>query len=159
MASQDMKKDEQLACDIEVFKMITSHFRQDLREFWNRANFYLLINAGLFSAFLIIYPAVIKDHVIIVIVVPILGLTIATFWFFVLRGAVYWIEQWREEVIKLSRELDRFQCYARIESSVKQRRSFSPSYLTQFLPLVFVITWLVMLVLVLIELLYPLILR
>jgi len=62
MASQDAKKDLETDRDIEVFKMVTSHFRQDLREFWNRANFYLLTNAGLFSAFLIIYPALIKDQ-------------------------------------------------------------------------------------------------
>jgi len=153
MASQDKRKEEQDACDVEVFKMIASHFRQDLREFWNRANFYLLINAGLFSAFLIVYPALVKDHAMIVTVVPILGITIATFWYFVLRGAVYWIERWREEVIRLSKELDRFQCYARVESTVKQRRSLSPSYLTKFLPLVFVITWLVILALVTLEIL------
>ena len=151
MASNDAKKEPEAGRDIEVFKMVTSHFRQDLREFWNRANFYLLINTGLFSAFLIIYPALIKDHVLIVVVVPLLGITIAAFWYFVLRGAFHWIEQWREEVIKLSKEIDRFQCYARIESSVKKRRFFSPSYLTRFLPIVFVIAWILIFILVLAE--------
>lgn len=151
MASQDAKKDPENDRDIEVFKMVTSHFRQDLREFWNRANFYLLTNAGLFSAFLIIYPALIKDHLLIVVIVPLLGITIATFWYFVLRGAFHWIEQWRAEVIRLSEELDRFQCYAKIESSVKQRRSLSPSYLTRFLPIVFMIAWIMILASVLIE--------
>jgi hypothetical protein len=151
MVSQDPKKEQEANYDIEVFKMVTSHFRQDLREFWNRANFYLLTNAGLFSAFLIIYPALIKDHLLVVVMVPLLGITIATFWFFVLRGAFHWIQQWREEVIRLSRELDRFQCYAKIESSVRQRRSLSPSYLTQFLPIVFMSAWIVILVLIFVE--------
>jgi len=155
MANQDAKEDVQVACDIENFKMITSHFRQDLREYWNRANFYLLTNAGLISAFLIVYPDLIKAHVGIVIMVPIVGLAIAILWFLVLRGAQYWIEQWREEVIRLSKELDRFQCYAKIESLVKKRHLSSPSYLTKFLPVVFVIAWFVLLVIVLIETLYP----
>jgi hypothetical protein len=150
MTSQEKKKD-QASCDIEIFKMVTSHFDQDLREFWNRANFYLLINAGLFSAFLIVYPALIKDHVLIVVEVPLLGITIAAFWYLTLRGAQYWIGQWRDEVIRLSKELDRFQCYANIEALVKKRRFLSPSYLTKFLPIVFMIAWIMILVPVLVE--------
>lgn len=147
----ETEKKLQQTCDIENFKMVVEHFNQDLREFWNRANFYLVTHAGLFSAFLIIYPSLIKDHLLIVIVVPLIGVIIAAFWYLVLRGASYWIEQWREEVIRLSKELDRFQCYAKIESSVKHRRFFSPSYLTRFLPIVFMIAWVVILAIVLLE--------
>jgi hypothetical protein len=140
---------------MENFKMIAEHFNQDLREFWNRANFYLVTNAGLFSAFLIIYPALIKDHLLMVTLVPFLGIAIATLWFLVLRGSVYWIEQWREQMIKLSKELDRFQCYYNVESSLKDRRFSSPSILTKFLPIVFLIAWIVILAVVLLEIFYP----
>lgn len=151
MDSQDVEKDKQLACDIEIFKIITEHFRQDIREFWTRANFYLLANAGLFSAFVVAYPTLIKERIVVVMSIPIIGLITAIFWFIVLRGAIHWLRRWREQVIKLSKELDRFQCYAEVESSVKQSPLLSPSYVTQFLPLVFVITWLAILVLILIE--------
>jgi len=151
MSNPNKKDQTQATCDMENFKMIASHFRQDLREFWNRANFYLITNAGLLSAFLIVYPGIIKANVGIVIVFPLVGLVIAVLWFLVLRGALHWIEKWREEVIRLSKELDRFRCYANIESSVKQNRSSSPSYLTQFLPLVFVVAWVLLLLIVLVE--------
>jgi hypothetical protein len=140
-------------CDIENFKMVAEHFNQDLKEFWNRANFYLVTNAGLFSAFLIVYPALVKDHLWIALEVPTLGIAIAVLWFFVLRGALHWIEQWRKQVIKLSKELDRFQCYYRVESSIKERKSLSPSYLTKFLPIAFITAWIMTLVMVLLEIL------
>ena len=154
MTTEDNKKGSQASCDMENFKMVVEHFNQDLREFWNRANFYLLTNAGLFSAFLIIYPSLLTDHPLIVMVVPVVGMAIATLWYLVLRGAFYWIEQWRKEVIKLSKELDRFQCYAIIEGSMKGRKFKSPSYLTQLLPVVFIAAWIVILIILLIEISY-----
>ena len=149
--SQDVKKDAQLARDIENFKIIAEHFRQDIREFWTRANFYLLAHTGLFSAFVISYPTLIGDQTLIAMSIPILGLIIGILWFMVLQNALHWLQQWREQVIKLSKKLDRFQCYAEVESSAKQRPFLQPDYVTQFLPLVFIITWLAILVLILIE--------
>lgn len=149
--NQDVEKNIQRALDMEIFKIITEHFRQDIREFWTRANFFLLAHAGLFSAFVVAYPTLAKDRTMIAMSIPILGLIIAILWFMVLRSAVYWIQRWREQVIKLSKKLDRFQCYAEVESSAKQRPFFQPAYVTQFLPLVFMIAWLAILVLILIE--------
>ena len=151
MAGQNMKEDAQLTCEIEIFKMVAEHFRQDLREFWHRANFYLLTNAGLLSAFLMAYPTLVEGQAIIAIIIPLVGLTIAIFWFIVLRGALYWIQQWRKQVIKLSKELDRFQCYVEIETSVQQKPYLEPSYVTHLLPLIFVIAWLVLCVVAFLE--------
>lgn len=151
MATQDNKKSQATDCDIENFKMVTEHFRQDLREYWNRANFYLVTNAGLFSAFLIIYPTLAATHSSMVLLVPILGISIATLWFLVLRGALFWIEQWRQQVIKLSKELDRFQCYYQVESMLKERRYLSPSNLTKFVSVVFILAWVAIFTIVLIE--------
>jgi hypothetical protein len=148
MDDQKDDKNAQRACDIEIFKIVSEHFRQDIREFWTRANFYLLTHTALFSAFIVIYPTLTNAHISIGILVPILGLSISIFWFIVLRGAVYWIQQWREQVIKLSKELDRFQCYCEVENLVKQKKFLSPSYLTKYLPLIFAVAWLAILVLV-----------
>jgi len=149
--TQNFEKDAQLARDIEIFRIVTEHFRQDIREFWTRANFYLLAHAGLFSAFAMTYPTLIKYHATIALTIPILGLIIAIVWFIVLRGTIYWLERWREQVIKLAKELDRFQCYVEVESSTRQKRFLSPSYVTQFLPLIFAIIWLAILVLIFAE--------
>ena len=149
----DEDKKWQRTCDIENFKMVTEHFRQDVREFWTRANFFLLAQTALFSAFVVVYPSLATEQAIVVVTVPIFGLILALFWFFVLRGAIFWIRRWREQVIKLSKELDRFHCYVEVETLVNKKRLRSPSYLTQFLPLVFSAVWLAILVLVILQVL------
>lgn len=152
MGKDDLKKRKEVnSCDLENFKMVAEHFNQDLKEFWSRANFYLVTNAGLFSAFLVIYPTLVDDHLWITLLVPLLGIAIATLWFLVLRGALHWIEEWRKQIINLSKELDRFQCYYNVESSVKEKRSLSPSYLTKFMPIAFIMTWVVVLVIIILE--------
>jgi len=148
MDNQEKEENLQRTCDIENFKMVTEHFRQDIREYWTRAHFYLLAHTALLSAFIVTYPTLIKDQIIVAILIPVFGITIAIFWFCVLQGSVYWIKKWREQAIKLSKELDRFQCYAEVENLVNQKKTKSPSYLTQFLPLMFVFIWLMMLIIV-----------
>lgn len=49
------------------------------------------------------------------------GLGVALVWFLVMRGAVYFQQRWREQVIKLDAELDRFKCYVEIESLAQKR--------------------------------------
>ena len=147
MNTQDNKKPV-TDCDIENFKMIAEHFRQDLREFWNRANFYLVTNTGLFSAFLLVYPSLVEDHLAIVLVVPVLGIIIALLWFGVLRGALFWIKEWRQQIKNLSKELDRFQCYFKVESLMDEHKLKSPSHLTQFVPIAFIGAWVTILIII-----------
>jgi len=150
--NQDPEKEKQLVRDIEIFKIVTEHFRQDLREYWTRANFFLLAHAGLFSAFVVAYPTLAKDRPMIVMSIPILGLFIAILWLLVLQTSIYWLDEWRKKVIKLSKELDRFQCYAEIERlSERKKRFLQPARIARFLPLVFMITWLAILVSILIK--------
>lgn len=150
----DAKKNSQQKCDIENFKMVADHFNQDLREFWNKANFYLLTNAGLFSAFIVIYPTLVNGHFFIVLLVPVVGILIAVLWFVVLNGSLYWIDKWRGEMIRLSKEIDRFQCFATIESLLAEKKAKSPSHLTQIMPLIFVAAWITILGFVILGILF-----
>jgi hypothetical protein len=131
--------------DIEIFKIVTDHLKQDTREFWTRANFYLVAHAGLLSAFAVANPALTRFQMIIRIGIPFVGLFTATLWFIVLRGSIKWLQRWREQVMKLDKELDRFRCYIEVESFAEQKPLSSPSYVTQFLPLIFMAVWLAML--------------
>ncbi len=140
--NKNPERDKQISQDLEIFKIITDHLKQDIREFWTRSNFYLLAQAGLFSVFVATFSTSTGVKTTISISIAILGLTIAVFWFIVLRGSIEWLRRWREQVIKLDRELNRFQCYVEVESFAEQKPFLSPSYMTQFLPLIFVITWL-----------------
>ncbi|MDR2203989.1 MAG: hypothetical protein LBE76_06825 [Nitrososphaerota archaeon] len=134
--------------DMENFKMVSEHFRQDLREFWTRANFFLLAQTALLSAFIAFYPSIIESQKFVAIVASGFGIVLSFYWFFVLRGAVFWIKQWRLQMIKLSESLDRFRCYVEVETLLEKRRLSSPSYLTQYLPLLFVVMWIIMIIIV-----------
>jgi hypothetical protein len=140
------KEKLQKECDMENYKIVTEHFRQDIKEFWNRANFFLLAQTALLSAFMIGFQTLITDQIVVILTFLVFGFAMAIFWFFVLRGAVFWIEKWREQVIKLSKEVDRFQCYFEVENLVKKMGLKSPSNLTQYFPLGFAVAWLVIIV-------------
>jgi hypothetical protein len=132
--------------DLVVYQIVVDHFKQDTREFWTRANFFLVAHAGLFSAFVVAYPGMAGRSNLMSLCIPLLGLGTAIIWFIVLKGAISFLQSWREQVIRLDKELDRFQCYVEVESLVKRNPLSSPSYVTQFIPLVFIATWLGILV-------------
>jgi hypothetical protein len=132
--------------DLVVYQVVVDHFKQDTREFWTRANFFLVAHAGLFSAFVVAYPGMAGRSNLMSLSIPLLGLGTAIIWFIVLKGAINFLQSWREQVIRLDKELDRFQCYVEVESLVKRNPLSSPSYVTQFLPLVFIAIWLGILV-------------
>lgn len=146
MNYMEEEKSLQFSHDIEIFKIVTDHLKQDTREFWVRANFYLLAHAGLLSAFVVAYPTLAKQQTMVLIGIPTLGLLTAMLWLIVLRGSIKWLQRWREQVMRLDKELDRFRCYVEVESFAKQKPFSSPSYVTQFLPLIFMINWLALLV-------------
>jgi hypothetical protein len=145
-ANTNDKEKLQKECDIESYKIVTEHFRQDIREFWNRANFFLLAQTALLSAFMVGFSTLLPDQIVVILTFLFFGFAMAIFWFFVLRGAVFWIEKWREQVIKLSKEIDRFQCYFEVENLVKKTGLKSPSNLTQYFPLGFAVAWLVIII-------------
>jgi hypothetical protein len=130
-----------LKYEIEIFKVVTDHLKQDTAQFWIRANFYLVALTGLLSAFVLSYSAL-RQQVGIFRVIPILGVFASIFWFGVMRNSITWIRMWREQVVRLDEELDRFRCYVEVESQAKRQPFSSPSYLTQFLPLLFMLAWL-----------------
>jgi len=148
---QNVEKNFQKTCDMEIFKIVTEHFRQDVREYWTRANFFLLAQTALFSAFLAFYPSLVAEQTILVSFVPIFGLALSLLWFFVLRAAIFWIGNWRDQVMALSGEVDRFNCYVKVESNFVKSPLKSPSYLTQFMPLLFGTAWIIMMIIVLVN--------
>ncbi|MFY1672695.1 hypothetical protein ACN27G_22475 [Plantactinospora sp. WMMB334] len=127
--------------DIEVFKMVTEHFRQDLREFWVRSNMYLLVTGVLVSVF-----ASLGDKGGYRLALPAFGLLVSIFWSAVAYGSSRWIQIWRNEICAIDREVDRFQVFDRVERRGRERKVWSPSWVTQFLPVVVGIGWLTLLI-------------
>ena len=130
--------------DLEVYRAVIEHFRQDLREFWTRSNFYLIVQAGLLSVFTTLSSRPYSNADNITLVFGIFGLFIAIMWFIVTKGCIYWLIIWRDKVIEIDNVVDKYQFYSKVESLVKQKPLMSPSNVTQYLPLVFCAAWIVL---------------
>jgi hypothetical protein len=123
--------------DIQIFQIVHEHFEQDLREFWQRSNFYLVVDGLLLSAFASAHLRSLQ------ILLACAGLVISTFWLLVARGSITWLSLWRGEVRRLDQVINRFQSFNTIESRVQTKRWSSPSWLTQWLPAFFLVGWII----------------
>ncbi len=121
--------------DFQIFQVIHDHFQQDLREFWQRSNFYLVVDGLLVSAFATAHVHALQ------IVLSCAGLVISLFWLLVARGSIAWIALWRAEVRRLDPIVNRFQSFSTIEGRLQKRPWLSPSWLTQWLPACFLAGW------------------
>ena len=126
--------------DIDVFKMISEHFLQDVREFWTRSNFYLLADSALVSVYVSQRQAATHHWL------GSFGIVVSGFWFVVARGSIYWIKAWRAEVVKLDEVVNRFRSFSAVEHFAKEEPWKSPSWVTQWLPSAFLLGWMVLLI-------------
>jgi hypothetical protein len=123
--------------DLQIFQIVHDHFEQDLREFWQRSNFYLVVDGLLLSAFV---SAHLRSLQILLVCA---GLVVSLFWLLVARGSIAWIGAWRDEVRRLDQVVNRFQSFNVIENKVQLSKLSSPSWVTQWLPAFFLAGWLV----------------
>jgi hypothetical protein len=138
-----------LPADLVVYRAVTEHFRQDVREFWSRSNFYLIVQAGLLSVFVTASSQSSSQSRLLVAGLGILGFVIAIIWFLVARGSVMWIRRWRAQTIEIDNIVDRHHAYTNVEALAEHRPLMNPSNLTQYLPLVFCVGWIALLALLL----------
>jgi hypothetical protein len=136
---------EWFVADLEVFKVVNEHFRQDVREFWNKSNFYLLIQAGLLSVFVTSVGKTPPEVKPILVTLDIFGLGLALAWAVVARGSLHWLRRWRQQMIEIDNVVDRHRAFSKVENFATERPSMSPSNVTQFLPVAFVAGWLILL--------------
>ncbi|GAA3345234.1 hypothetical protein GCM10020358_51520 [Amorphoplanes nipponensis] len=123
------------ANDIEILKLVHSHFDQDLRQFWVRSNMYLILTGVLVSAYAATAPK--GDYSL---VVGVFGLVVSVFWFAVARASYLWICAWRAELCRLDEEIDRFRAIARTER-LPLRPLASATGVTRWFPLVVAAGW------------------
>ena len=135
--------------DFIVYQVINKHFRQDVREFWVRSNFYLLVQAGLLSVYVTAgagQTTTLMDRTTLsVLVLGIVGLGLSIVWFVVARGSVIWIRRWRQQMIELDNVLNKHRCYSTVEQHASNRPFQSPSHVTQYVPIFFAAAWVLLL--------------
>ena len=126
---------------VAEFNAITDHFKQDLREFFTRSNFYLAVQAALLSVFGVRNtPANSFDYVVTLVLI-LTGLALSVFWGVVTHGSVIWIGRWRDEVRRLSAEYSETKSYDKIEALADEHPLQSAETITMYLPWLFCIIW------------------
>ena len=132
--------------DLEKFRAVSEHFRQDVREFWPRSNFYMAVQAGLMYAFVSHSEGSTNAEPVASVykVLPVFGALLAIMWWFVVTKSLIWIERWRDEVIAVERVIGIGTSYARVEGSASRKPWLSPEWLTQLVPILFFVAWVVL---------------
>lgn len=123
------------------FNAITDHFKQDVREFFTRSNFYLAVQAALLSAFVVRNtPANFFDYFVMFVLI-LTGLALSVFWGVVAYGSVCWIDRWRNEVRRLSAAYSETKSYDSIEAEAENHPWQSAEKITMRLPWLFGTIW------------------
>jgi len=127
--------------DLEILKMVHEHFLQDLRDFWSRSNFYLVVQAGLISVFVSQRNMNSTYSAAVSLGLATLGFLLAIAWLVVMRGAIHWIRRWRKKVVELDIHTDPHKAFATVETEVSSSPFLSPSNVTSWIPIFFIIAW------------------
>jgi hypothetical protein len=165
--------------DTELYKLVSEHYRQDLREFWSRSGMYILSQAFLFAAFATLAAqsrAVDKQLAPIHLhdvwfegILGFVGMVLALIGFGVARASAKWIHSWREEMKKRDSDgIDRFHSFSSVEKAGVERAGTGlrgylhprclddPVWLTQLVSLLFFLGWLSMTAIAILARVYPL---
>lgn len=130
--SKAMESDKRNWCmeiykrDTEIYKLMSEHYRQDLREFWSRTSLYILSQAFLFAGFaaLVARSRVVDNQevpphwhdVTFMLILAGIGVVVAGVGFFVALASHKWIRRWRNEMLNLDvKGIDRFHCFSKVE--------------------------------------------
>lgn len=87
------------------YQLLFGHYENDLRLFWVRASFYLVVNGGLL-AFATQSSGNLKPasnsggslNAKVLLGVCVFGVLVAALWWTVLKSSYSWIERWREKL-------------------------------------------------------------
>ncbi|MCW4025260.1 MAG: hypothetical protein NWF01_09540 [Candidatus Bathyarchaeota archaeon] len=126
--------------ELEHFKLVVDHYKQDIREYWTKANFFFLANAGLLSGFIIFLDHA-NDFPLFKIALPLTGIVVAAFFYLILENSHYWSKRWRCEVLKLCEGGKKFPCYWDVEHEAQVCPCRHPEFWTQLLDLAFIFVW------------------
>ena len=142
LSTADSMQERKLA----VFDIVAQQYRQDLNIYWVRANFFLFVQSGLL-AFLTTSTSSAIERSSINFMVCGVGLSIAIVWYAVSKSSLYWIGVWRKRVCEIDEDINPFRSFS-VEGLESEHPSFferlRPTVITGYLPIVFIIAWLVL---------------
>ncbi len=136
--------------DAAVYHAVTDHFKQDIREFFSRSNFYVVAEAAFLSAFFAIVSktygggnATPDLQLWAIKGIAIAGLLLSVIWLLVAVSSAYWIKRWREQVRYVSNSYSNIKVYEDVEGVNWVKDKFRPEHITLLLPVLFLVFWIV----------------
>jgi len=131
---------------VAVFSVLNEHYRNDFHLFWQRTQFFLVVEAsilGFYFSRLLTPDAQTWARLIIVGA----GLSLCIVWWLVARSSIYWIGVWRREVVALDTDINPAQNFTRGEAlGSKERRIYErlrPEVVASVMPVAFGLAWVI----------------
>jgi hypothetical protein len=131
--------------DLELFKSAVEQLRFVTTMFWQQAGFFVLIHGALLTVVSRLPPREEQDPASLP-ALSLLGVLLALFWGWVAWNRVWIIEQWRDQVRNLDKEVDRHLVYDRVEALLDEHPLRRPAYATKFLPWLLALGWIGLLI-------------
>lgn len=148
-----MAVDEQqaeMSTKLKIYEVVGTHYRNDFTLFWQRTNFFLLINAGLFWFVLSAASNTDVKVTMMKVVASLTGLLISVVWFGVSRSSIVWIQVWREQFVRIDQDINPYKSFENGDNAARKdeqfHQYFRPEELSTIMPIGFAIAWLWMLV-------------
>jgi hypothetical protein len=147
-AEQEGAAGSDTAVDLELLKMASEHFRQDIASHWAQASFFAVIQAAFISVFTTsIGPHDVGGSGLLSVratatMIASAGFVFALLWFAMAAGREKYIRLWRRQVVLLDRTVDRHQVYVNVERTAAEDR-LNPTILVSAVPLIIGLGWLV----------------
>ena len=133
-----------LKADVEVFKVVAEHFRNDFRMLWEHSSFFLIVQGGFQSVFVSVANRGAQRGVVTAL--GVLGFLLALMWWWVVTGRMHLVDLWRDQIVRLDEEVDRLGIFSEVERQVRGKRRFDSTWIiARFLPPAFAVSWVVLL--------------
>ncbi len=137
------KTEHQVTIDLEVFRQVCEHYRQDMRLFWTRSIFFLVVQGGLLS--ILTLSGKKQGFAVSPWLIVITGFAVAVYWFFAAKANLHWLQEWRKQVVSTNSQLQNSGSgwYGDVVSDVQSNLRNVSTEIVRTLPLIIGAVWLV----------------
>jgi hypothetical protein len=155
---RSLQSELEVLADLEILKVVSEHYRQDLREFWMRTSLLIGIQTAIAAAYIVTFAEATKNNPmllhdkIILLVLGTLGLFTAFGWAHISSLSKSWIDRWRSETVKVDEKANRYLSYFR-EGFHDGKWWNHPTKLVRGIAWTFVVIWMLLVLWMLISLL------
>ena len=134
---------------LEAFRIVTEHYRNDFQLFWQRTNFFLIVDAGLLGFFFtkpFNSSCQCASQSAYLPAVCLAGAALSLIWFLVAISSLRWINVWRQEVVRIDEKVNPFRSFSNGEQVKRSVWRFHlylrPEVVSAGTPVLFITVWL-----------------